>query len=332
MKILSTLKSNILKYPILFWVVTLTYVVSVVILILNKREVNATIFFISYTIEGIGLAIYYKFYASENQKNFTKHWLKVVFTLPKKRIKNNNHSKNILHIILFFSSWGTTFGCLALLICLFKFSWLISFAFFIFQLTASVVVLGMYIGSSKLTKIRDNVYFVAILSFTFVLLDYISQIIGRSLVTVGIAVSPELVPTITKGLCWFSFIFLVSIFIQFLGLLWFRAARNKKLALKVSIITYLFLSVTAVLPYHLLQINALSLVDEILTYTYTADTVNYFKCNNKIIKNVPNDTARYLKVDEQEFRSFYFEKNKKNIYLTTYICNGSDYNKVNIHQ
>lgn len=44
MKIQSTLKFYILRYPVLFWVVTLTYLVSVVILILNKREVNATIF------------------------------------------------------------------------------------------------------------------------------------------------------------------------------------------------------------------------------------------------------------------------------------------------
>lgn len=332
MKMLCKLKLYILKYPVLFWVVTLTYLVSVVILILNKREVNATIFFISYTIEGIGLAIYYKFYASEDQKKFTGHWLKIVFTLPKKRVKNNNHSKNILHLILFFSSWGTTFACLALLIYLFKFFWLISFTCFIFQFIAGAIVLGMYIGRSKLNKIIDNIYFGAILSFIFVLLDYISQIIGRSLVTVGIAVSPELVPTITKGLCWFGFIFLVSIFIQFIGLLWSLAARNKKLAKKISILTYLFLSVTAVLPYSLLQFNALSLIEELFSYTYTADTVNYFKCNNRIIKNVPNDTARYLKVDEQEFRSFYFEKNKKNIHLTTYICNGTNYNKVDIHQ
>lgn len=92
-KPLYKLKNYILKYPILFWVVALTYIVSVIILTMNKREADTTYFIISYVALGVGYTIYYKFYTNKEQKKFTKDWFKIVFTLPKKKI-NKKKQKN----------------------------------------------------------------------------------------------------------------------------------------------------------------------------------------------------------------------------------------------
>lgn len=87
MKILYKLKDYILKYPVLFWVVALTYIVSVIILTVCKQDVEALYFIVSYAIIGIVFTTYYLFFASKEQKDFTKNWFKIVFTLSKKNKK-----------------------------------------------------------------------------------------------------------------------------------------------------------------------------------------------------------------------------------------------------
>ena len=334
-KTLYKLKNYILKYPILFWVVALTYIVSVIILTINKREADTTYFIISYVALGVGYTIYYKFYTSKEQKKFTKDWLKIVFTLPKKEInkkKQRKHPEKVLHLILFLSGWGAIFGCLAFLTFLFKFPWLLSFVFFILQLVAATMILGIYIGSKKIANIIGKIQNGAILGIAYILLDFISRNFGRSFVTNTISVSPERIPTITQGLYWFCFILFASFFLQLIAIFWLDLAKNRKLSYKLPFITYFLVFMSIALPSHLIVINGESIIKTSVATTYKADTINYFKCNNKIIKNVPNDTARYLKVDELEFRAFYFEKDKSNIQMTTYLCNGSDYTKVDIHK
>lgn len=337
MKKLYKLKNYILKYPVLFWVVVLTYIMSVIILTMNKREIKTSYFIISYVVLGVGYTIYYKLYTSDKQKKFTKDWLKIVFTLPKKKTNKNKkkqkkHPEKVLHLILFLSGWGAIFGCLAFLTFLLKCPWLLSFVFFILQLVAAAMILGIYIGSKKITNIVRKIQNGVILGIAYILLDFISRNFGRSFVTDIISVSPEQVPTITQGLYWFCFILFASAFLQLIAVFWLDLAKNRKLSYKLPFITYFFIFISIALPYQLISFNSLNLIDVSVSKTYSADTMIYFKCNNKIIKNVPNDTARYLKVDEQEFRAFYFEKGKSNIQMTTYLCNGSDYSEIDIHK
>ena len=335
-KLLYKLNNYILKYPVLFWVVVLTYIVSVIILTMNKREVDNSYFIVSYLFLGVGYIIYYKLYTSEKQKDFTKDWLKAVFTLPIKKInkkKQKKHPEKVLHQILFLSGWGAIFGCLAFLTFLFKSPWLFSFVFFILQLLAATMILGIYIGSKNITNIIGKIQNGAILGIAYILLDFISRNFGRSFVTDTISVSPEQIPTITQGLYWFCFILFASFFLQLIAIFWLDLAKNRKLSYKLPFITYFLVFMSIALPSHLIVINGESIIKTSVATTYKADTINYFKCNNKIIKNVPNDTARYLKVDELEFRAFYSEKDKKSdIQMTTYLCNGSDYTKVDIHK
>lgn len=335
MKKIYQLKDYILKYPVLFWVVVLTYIVSVIILTMNKREVDTSYFIVSYLVLGVGYTIYYKLYTSEKQKDFTKDWLKAVFTLPIKKInkkKQKKHPEKVLHQILFLSGWGAIFGCLAFLTFLFKFPWLLSFVFFILQLLAATMILGIYIGSKNITNIIGKIQNGAILGIAYILLDFISRNFGRSFVTDTISVSPEQIPTITQGLYWFCFILFASFFLQLIAIFWLDLAKNRKLSYKLPFITYFLVFMSIALPSHLIVFNGENIIKTSVATTYKADTINYFKCNNKIIKNVPNDTARYLKVDEQEFRAFYFEKDKSDIQMTTYLCNGSDYIKIDIHK
>lgn len=335
-KLLYKLNNYILKYPVLFWVVVLTYIVSVIILTMNKREVDNSYFIVSYLFLGVGYIIYYKLYTSEKQKDFTKDWLKAVFTLPIKKInkkKQKKHPEKVLHQILFLSGWGAIFGCLAFLTFLFKSPWLFSFVFFILQLLAATMILGIYIGSKNITNIIGKIQNGAILGIAYILLDFISRNFGRSFVTDTISVSPEQIPTITQGLYWFCFILFASFFLQLIAIFWLDLAKNRKLSYKLPFITYFLVFMSIALPSHLIVINGESIIKTSVATTYKADTINYFKCNNKIIKNVPNDTARYLKVDELEFRAFYFEKDKKSdIQMTTYLCNGLDYSEKDIHK
>ena len=172
----------------------------------------------------------------------------------------------------------------------------------------------------------------ALLTLIYIVLDFIGENQGRKFVTDMISVYPEQIPTITQGLYWFCFILFASFFLQLIAIFWLDLAKNRKLSYKLPFITYFLVFMSIALPSHLIVINGESIIKTSVATTYKADTINYFKCNNKIIKNVPNDTARYLKVDELEFRAFYFEKDKSNIQMTTYLCNGSDYIKVDIHK
>lgn len=325
------LKDYILKYPVLFWVVALTYIVSVIILTVCKRDVEALYFIVSYAIIGIVFTIYYLFFASKEQKDFTKNWFEIVF-IPTKKIS----SPKTLHRILTLSGWGAIFCILASLSYLFKLPGFSSLVFFILQILVTIPILIIYIGKERINsfidKIKFGTFLGVILSFTYLVIDFISKTLGRSFVTNTISVLPEQVPTITQGLQWFCFILIASTALLFIVIFLVDLAKNKKLLNKISFITYFLVCISAVLPCHLIIFNAIVIIDVVISKTYDADTVLYFKCDNKIIKNVPNDTARYLKVDEQEFRAFYFEKDKSNIQMTTYFCDGSDYSEIDIHK
>ncbi|MFQ1019896.1 hypothetical protein ACGH6R_08790 [Gilliamella sp. CG13] len=333
-KPLYKLKNYILKYPVLFWVVALTYIVSVIILTMNKREAVTFYFIISYVVLGVGYTIYYKFYTSKEQKKFTKDWLKIVFTLPKKKInkkKQKKHPEKVLHLILFLSGWGAIFGCLAFLTFLFKCYWLISFLLFILQFLSAITIMITYIIKREFNEL-EKIIGAALLTLIYIVLDFIGENQGRTFVTDMISVYPEQIPTITQGLYWFCFILFASFFLQLIAIFWLDLAKNRKLSYKLPFITYFLVFISIALPSQLIVFNGESIIKTSVAITYKADTINYFKCNNKIIKNVPNDTARYLKIDELEFRTFYFEKDKSDIQMTTYLCNGSDYTKVDIHK
>lgn len=333
-KLLYKLNNYILKYPVLFWVVALTYIVSVIILIMNKREVDTYYFIVSYLVLGVGCTIYYKLYISEKQKKFTKDWFKILFTLPEKKInkkKQKKHSEKILHEILFLSGWGSIFGCLAFLTFLFKCYWLISFLLFILQFLSAITIMITYIIRREFNEL-ERIIGAALLALIYIVLDFMGENQGRTFVTEMISVYPEQLSTITKGLYWLNFISIGSSLLQIFAIIGFELAKNRKLSNKLPSITYFVVLISAVLPCLLIIFNINNIINTLISETYKADTISYFKCNNKIIKNEPNDTARYLKVDELEFRAFYFEKDKSNIQMTTYLCNGSDYTKVDIHK
>lgn len=120
------LKKNIKKYPVLFIVLFLFYIVGIIFLIINKMQLDICTFIISITLVIMMLIIYYVGFASYQQKQLTIRWLKFTFLLPKK-------SKKTLHIIFFLSGWGTLFGTLAFITLLLKFNWLTSFIFLYFN-------------------------------------------------------------------------------------------------------------------------------------------------------------------------------------------------------
>ena len=285
---------------------------------------------------GWGIQFIINFIPVKSRRNLQRIGLKLYLHYQKRKSTKKNKKntpEKVLHLILFLSGWGAIFGCLAFLTFLFKFPWLLSFVFFILQLVAATMILGIYIGSKKITNIIGKIQNGAILGIAYILLDFISRNFGRSFVTDMISVSPEQIPTITQGLYWFCFILFASFFLQLIAIFWLDLAKNRKLSYKLPFITYFFVFMSIALPSHLIVFNGESIIKTSVATTYKADTINYFKCNNKIIKNVPNDTARYLKVDELEFRAFYFEKDKKSdIQMTTYLCNGLDYSEKDIHK
>ncbi|GAA5113573.1 hypothetical protein GCM10023211_21910 [Orbus sasakiae] len=320
------LNNSISQYPVLFWGLFLPYIISIIILTMTKREMNIYPFIISFAIVCIGLMIYYRIFASDKQKQLTIKWLKLVFLLSK------NNKKKVLHRILFLSGWGATFGSLAFLSFLFRFHWIVSLILFLLQIIISIIILGNYIGNKRIANMAVKIQSGVILGAVYILLDFISQNLGRSFVTEFISVPPEQIPTITQGLYWFSFILIASIFLQLIAIFWTDLAKNRKLSYKLPFITYFLVFMSIALPSQLIIFNGVSIIETSVVKTYIADTMIYFKCNNKIIKNVPNTSARYLKVDEQEFRVFYFEEDKSSIQLTTLLCDGSNYIEENIHK
>lgn len=334
MKILNKLKNYILKYPVLFWVVVLTYIVSVIILTLSKRNVEDLYFIVFYSVVGIGLVSFYKFYASENQKILTGNWFENALGLSRKKINNNEKklSERTLQQISILSNWGGIFGCLACLLFLLRFSVFTYIFLFILMFAFAAMAVFIYIGSEGITNLVTKMEVKVSSVVIFTCLAFVGDILSRKYVTNIISVLPEQVPTITKGLYWFNLILLFSAGLQIIVMVVFEFSQNRELSGKLPHITYILVAISAILPFLLIVYSEGFIIRTVFTETYKADTVLYFKCNNKIIKNVPNDTARYLKVDEQEFRAFYFEKDKSNIQMTTYFCNGSDYSEIDIHK
>ena len=319
------LKKNIKKYPVLFIVLFLFYIVGIIFLIINKMQLDICTFIISITLVTMMLIIYYVGFASYQQKQLTIRWLKFTFLLPQKK------SKKTLHIIFFLSGWGTLFGTLAFITLLLKFNWLTSFVFFIFQCIIAIFIIANYVDSKKITSLAVAIKS-SILVIIYTFLDFLSNNSGRSLVSQIISVPPEQIPTITRGIYWYYFITIVSMFLLLIIIFWADLAKNRKLLYKLPFLTYILIFMSIILPSQLITYNVNNIIDTIIEKTYVADTMNYFKCDNKIIQKVPSDSARYLKVDENEFRVFYFKEGKNNIQLTTYLCNGSDYTEIDIHK
>lgn len=121
------LKNNIKKYPVLFIVLLLFYVVGIIFLFINKMQLDICTFIVSIIFVIMMLIIYYVGFASYQQKQLTIRWLKFIFLLPKKNQKKN------LHKIFFLSGWGTLSGTLAFITFLLKFEWRISFIFLYFN-------------------------------------------------------------------------------------------------------------------------------------------------------------------------------------------------------
>lgn len=325
MKYFYKLKNHIKKYPILSIVLFLFYVVGIIFLIINKMQLDICTFIISITSVIIGLIIYYVRFASYEQKQLTIRWFKFTFLLPKK------NSKKILHIIFCLSGWGTLFGSMAFITFLLKFNWLISFVFFILQCITAIIIIANYVDHKKINSLAITIKS-SMLAIIYIFLDFLSNNLGRSIITKGISVSPEQIPTITHGLYWFYFIAIVSILLLLIAPFWPHLAKNRKLLYKLPFITNFLVFISIMLLSQLITHNEYNIINTIFEKTYIADTMNYFKCDNKIILKTPNDSARYLKVDENEFRALYFNEGESNIQLTTYLCNGSDYIEIDIHK
>ncbi|OTQ72740.1 hypothetical protein, partial [Gilliamella apis] len=203
MNFFYNLKKNIKKYPVLFIVLFLFYIVGIIFLIFNKMQLDICTFIISITLVIMMLIIYYVGFASYQQKQLTIRWLKFTFLLPKKK------SKKILHFIFFLSGWGTLFGTLAFITLLLKFNWLTIFIFFIFQCITAILIIAYYVDHKKITSLAVAIkssFLVIIYNF----LDFFSNNSGRSLVSQIISVPPEQIPTITRGIYWYYFITIVS--------------------------------------------------------------------------------------------------------------------------
>ena len=318
------LKNNIKKYPVLFIVLLLFYVVGIIFLFINKMQLDICTFIVSIISVIMMLIIYYVGFASYQQKQLTIRWLKFIFLLPKKSKKN-------LHKIFFLSGWGTLFGTLAFITFLLKFEWRVSFIFFICQCFTAIFITANYIDRKKIISLAVTIKgSILIIIYTF--FDFLSKNLGRSFVIQIISVPPEQIPTITRGIYWYYFITLISMFLLLIIIFWADLAKNRKLLYKLPFLTYILIFISVILPSQLITYHHNSIINTIIEETYIADTMNYFKCGNKIIKKVPSDSARYLKVDENEFRVFYFKEGESHIQLTTYLCNGSDYTEIDIHK
>ena len=323
LNIIRYLLSILSKFPFLFWAILLCYCFLIAMLGYTKRNPS----FFQYGIMGLSviltltvILIYYLLRRQKRRK--LKKWITSNFSI----LKRNKH---ILRFILISSNWGLLIGSIAFLCVLFKVNWIICLLLFILQITLALGVFIYYISNFNkqllLKQWTQGIYFTIIP----LCLSFFCDIWSRNFVTSILFILPEQVPTIIRGIYWFIFILCCCFISQWIAISIFGSIKNKKIPNSLFNFSYLFILLVTVAVPQILIINGGEIMNKIVLVTYKSDMLGYFRCSDaEIIKNEPNQSARYLKINEQEYRVIYYKNNIINI--ETIICEGSKYKLTDI--
>lgn len=311
--------SIIRKQPFLFWVIFLCYLFIVLMLYNTNGNLN----FCQYVIVGFSvlltltiILIYYFILIPKKIKRL-KLWLGYNFLISKQ-------NKQIFRLNLIRSNWGLLIGSIAYICVLFRVNGIICFILFSIQIYLSCVVFISFItnfNKQHLIKKWIQSYYFTITSLVFI---FICDIGSRYSVTSLLLIRPEQLPSVTRGIYWFIYIICLCYVIQFITITMFDKLKREKIPKSPFIVSYLFIILGFGAIPSFLFINSSGILKTIVQLTYRSDMLTYFRCNDgEIIKNMPNQSARYLKVDQQQYYIIYFENNIINI--KNLICKGQDY-------
>ncbi|MDF7670102.1 hypothetical protein PT276_02590 [Orbaceae bacterium ESL0721] len=313
------------KLPFLFWASLLSYIIVICLLLLSKRKPDYNYQLI------IGLTVlawfnilfcFYIIFRQQEKTKKLKQWLASNFFKSKL-------NKKSLHSILILSNYGLLIGATAFLCLLLNVKQEVCFCLFALQIILAVIVFFYFFKDFYKQFLLKKWLYVSIFTIVQLCLSLICEIYSGYFVTNLFYLFPKDLPLVTRGIHWFIFIILCSYLVQLLVVYVFGNIKNRRIPISLSMSAYLLSILVACSIWVIFFANTTKILNQIVILTYQSDMVGYFRCNNgEIVKGIPNETARYLKVDEQEYRVLY--KTDDSIRSQAIICEGQNYKLIDI--